>query len=74
MDMALEVVSETCWDGALEEAKQGRLRLSDFAGLESDSSILSATTIHESTQGKVERTSGVDENETYSSLVGAAGF
>ncbi|KAH7659511.1 Tubulin-specific chaperone D C-terminal protein [Dioscorea alata] len=74
MDMALEVVSETCWDGALEEAKQGRLRLSDIAGLESDSSVLKATTIHESTHGRVERTSGADENETYSSLVGAAGF
>lgn len=71
MERALEVLSETCWEGDAEEAKSSRLQLYGMAGLDSgacqkdrEKSIKSVERIPAST----------DENLSYSSLVGFSGF
>lgn len=68
MEKALEIISETCWEGDIEEAKQQRQLLCDVAGFE-----------FLKTNSQVSRNSekislGADENAYYSSLVGSAGF
>lgn len=70
-EKALEIVSETCWDGDLETAKQQKLELYAVAGLEVGP--LKAS-------GKVPTKFGdmklatADENASYSSLVESSGF
>ena len=69
MERALEIISETCWDGDIEEAKQRRLGLHDIAGLETG---LLPTTGNGA--AKKRATTAIDENASYSSLVGSSGF
>ncbi|XAR54139.1 hypothetical protein NMG60_11029152 [Bertholletia excelsa] len=72
MEKALEVISETCWEGDIEQAKQQRLQLYDVAGL--DSSQFLKTSREISSEDGKKRSSVSDENASYSSLVGSAGF
>lgn len=70
VERALEIISETCWEGDLAEAKSKRLELCDILGLEAD---LKASSV--SSNKAVERKPGtLDENASYSSLVESAGF
>lgn len=71
MEKALEIVSETCWEGDLEEAKCQRLQLYEIAGLETGA--LAKISIRESDK-KGEKRGTSDEHESYSSLVDSAGF
>lgn len=71
MEKALETLSETCWEGDLDEAKRQRLQLCEAAGLETG--LVSAT----STRGldkNPKKKGATDEHESYSSLVGSTGF
>ncbi|KAK7357845.1 hypothetical protein VNO80_17142 [Phaseolus coccineus] len=72
IDIALEIISETCWDGDVDLAKHQRLKLYDIFGLEvgplgSNSDGTSRKT------GSKKRTN-LDENASYSSLVESSGF
>ncbi|KAJ4980759.1 hypothetical protein NE237_031596 [Protea cynaroides] len=67
---ALEILSETCWDGDLAEAKHQRLQLYEMAGLETGVLISSS---RESSKNDDKRATA-DENASYSSLVGSSGF
>ncbi|KAG8363393.1 hypothetical protein BUALT_Bualt19G0017700 [Buddleja alternifolia] len=72
LDEATEIITETCWEGDVEEAKKKRLQLCDMANLGA-SQIVNAT--HAESKKVVEkRTVSADENASYSSLVGSAGF
>ncbi|XP_052192957.1 tubulin-folding cofactor D [Diospyros lotus] len=71
IEKALEIISETCWEGDALEAKALRLQLYDMAGLEA-AQFLKTTSETSKDGGK--RPSAVDENASYSSLVGSAGF
>ncbi|PWA61400.1 ARM repeat superfamily protein [Artemisia annua] len=73
LDNALEIVSECCWDGDVEEAKRQRLKLCGIANLEAGQLLLhtSQTAAKASSHQKPKAD---DENESYSSLVGSAGF
>lgn len=68
MEKALEIISETCWEGDIEEAKQQRQLLCDVAGLEF------LKTNSQAARNSEKQSSGADENASYSSLVGSAGF
>ena len=73
MERALEFISETCWEGDIEEAKQRRLGLHDIAGLEMG--LLPKTGNGASNKNNEKRaTTASDENASYSSLVGSSGF
>lgn len=73
IEEALEIVSNTCWEGDLENAKLQRRELSDIAGIETD--IHPRTNLVPSTEKEVKnRFSGADENASYSSLVESTGF
>ncbi|XP_072985032.1 tubulin-folding cofactor D isoform X1 [Typha latifolia] len=72
MGRALEVVSDTCWDGAVEEARSRRLQLYEMAGLEVSAS--QNTSSKEKSSAVQRRASVADENKSYSSLVGFSGF
>ncbi|KAL6981769.1 hypothetical protein U1Q18_023390 [Sarracenia purpurea var. burkii] len=71
VDKALEIISETCWEGDAEEAKQQKLQLYDIAGLETAQFL---KTSHQISKNGGKDSSGTDENASYSSLVGSAGF
>ncbi|OVA02998.1 Tubulin-specific chaperone D [Macleaya cordata] len=71
MEKALEIVSETCWEGDIEETKHQRLQLFDIAGLEMG---LLLTTTNKELKKDGEKRSVADENASYSSLVGSTGF
>ncbi|XP_022717392.1 tubulin-folding cofactor D isoform X2 [Durio zibethinus] len=69
-DKALEIISETCWDGDVETAKLMKLELLEIAGL--DVGQLKTT---EKVRKKDDKKSAApDENESYSSLVESTGF
>jgi hypothetical protein len=70
MEKALEIVSETCWEGDIEVAKQQSLELFNLAGLETG---LLHKTNDVSNKGGRKKTP-TDENASYSSLVGSTGF
>ncbi|GAA0175136.1 chaperone [Lithospermum erythrorhizon] len=70
-EKALEIISETCWEGELDEAKEKRQQLSDMANLEVSRCINDSETSNKVVRQKQVTT---DENESYSSLVGSAGF
>ncbi|KAJ6832004.1 tubulin-folding cofactor D [Iris pallida] len=81
MERAFEILAETCWDGALEDAKRGRMQLYEMAGLESGTSSLKinegATSRSGSGSGSTSREGRIataDENVSYSSLVDFRGF
>lgn len=73
IEKALEIVSETCWEGDIETAKQQRSELFDMAGIELWSLAKNHTTSSSSSDGK-KPLAAVDENASYSSLVGSSGF
>lgn len=68
VEKAVEIISETCWEGDIEVAKQQRLDLYKMAGLETG--LLQKTT----KDGGKKIPAAADENASYSSLVGSTGF
>jgi hypothetical protein len=71
MEKAVEIISETCWEGDIEVAKQQRLELYKLAGLETG--LLHKTNDVSNKAGR-KKTPAADENASYSSLVGSSGF
>ncbi|KAK1420140.1 hypothetical protein QVD17_21492 [Tagetes erecta] len=72
LENAIEIVSECCWEGDLEEAKRQRLKLCGVANIETGQLVMhSSQTSAKPSQHKPKPD---DENESYSSLVGSAGF
>ncbi|KAL4281346.1 hypothetical protein GQ457_03G024830 [Hibiscus cannabinus] len=72
-EKAIEIVSETCWDGDMETAKLRKMELLEIAGLDAGVGQLKSTSnVTSSKAGKNSTT--VDENESYSSLVESTGF
>nr|XP_016438894.1 PREDICTED: tubulin-folding cofactor D-like isoform X2 [Nicotiana tabacum] len=71
LEKALEVISETCWVGDVEEAKRKRLELYAICNID-------AGTLSEENGGTsrkvVEQAPTCDEYASYSSLVGSTGF
>ena len=72
MEKALEIISETCWEGDMEAAKIRRLELYDIAGLDTD--ILRKASSRESNKDSNRKPTTTDENASYSSLVESSGF
>lgn len=73
METALEIISETCWDGDMEAARLKRLELYDTAGL--DTQLLGKTSGGDKKDDESQRKRrDADENASYSSLVGSSGF
>ncbi|KAL3516980.1 hypothetical protein ACH5RR_023882 [Cinchona calisaya] len=71
LEKALEIISETCWEGDLDEAKHKKLELCDMADLEAGQ-LPQATS--EPNKAIVQKRETLDENASYSSLVESAGF
>ncbi|KAL6573688.1 hypothetical protein OROHE_002147 [Orobanche hederae] len=69
---ALKIVSETCWEGDLEAAKQQRFELYNIAGLETD--LIQKISSGSSNNNGCRNAVTVDENESYSSLVEFSGY
>ncbi|XP_020211483.1 tubulin-folding cofactor D isoform X2 [Cajanus cajan] len=72
IDKALEIISETCWDGDMHLVKHQRLKLYEIVGLEvgplgNNSDGTSRKTISK-------KPKDLDENASYSSLVESSGF
>ncbi|KAM1285817.1 hypothetical protein EV1_028362 [Malus domestica] len=72
MEKALEIISETCWEGDMEAAKVQRLELYDIAGLDTD--ILRKASSRVSNKDGNRKPTTTDENASYSSLVESSGF
>ncbi|PRQ56920.1 putative tubulin-specific chaperone D, tubulin-folding cofactor D [Rosa chinensis] len=70
IDKALEIISETCWEGDTEAAKLQRFELYDMAGLDTDQ--IRKTSNRVSTGNR--SATITDENASYSSLVDSSGF
>ncbi|KAH0728321.1 hypothetical protein KY284_004186 [Solanum tuberosum] len=71
LEKALEIISETCWDGDLAEAKEKRLELCATCNLDGGTFLK----VDVGTSRRVvEQAPTSDENAAYSSLVGSAGF
>ncbi|KAF5961857.1 hypothetical protein HYC85_003066 [Camellia sinensis] len=67
IEKALEVISETCWEGDVEEAKRQRLQLHDVAGLESVQFLKTSNEM--SNKDSKKKTSASDENCVSSNAV-----
>lgn len=72
LNEATEIITETCWEGDVEEAKKRRLLLYEIANLEAAATVNAAQ--RESRQAANRSEASADENASYSSLVGSAGF
>ncbi|XP_068634659.1 tubulin-folding cofactor D-like [Aristolochia californica] len=72
IDQSLEILSETCWDGDIEEAKVQRLQLRQMAGLETR--VLGKVNSSEPDKRGAGKRASADENESYAALVGSTGF
>ncbi|XP_071718069.1 tubulin-folding cofactor D [Rutidosis leptorrhynchoides] len=72
LETALEIVSECCWEGDVEEAKRQRLKLCSIANLDAEQLVMH--TKQTSAKALQQKAKADDENESYSSLVGSAGF
>ncbi|BAT93716.1 hypothetical protein VIGAN_08024400 [Vigna angularis var. angularis] len=72
IDKALEIISETCWDGDVDLAKQHRLKLYEIVGLEVRPLGNNSDGTSRKTGSK--KPSNLDENASYSSLVESSGF
>lgn len=72
LNEATEIITETCWEGDVEEAKKRRLLLCEIANLEAAATVNAAQ--RESRQAGNRSEASADENASYSSLVGSAGF
>uniref|UniRef100_A0A2P2K0Q0 Beta-tubulin cofactor d n=1 Tax=Rhizophora mucronata TaxID=61149 RepID=A0A2P2K0Q0_RHIMU len=71
-ERALEILSETCWDGALDAIKHQRKELYVLAGMELGETVHVKDTVPNEDGGKNPMAN--DENASYSSLVGSSGF
>lgn len=71
IEKALEIISETCWEGDLEAAKIRRLELYDMAGLDTDILRKASSRVSNKDDSRKPTT---DENASYSSLVESSGF
>ncbi|KAH8488443.1 hypothetical protein H0E87_024205 [Populus deltoides] len=72
MEKALEIVSETCWDGDVEATKLQKLELYEMAGVELGLLVKPRDKLPNKDSEKQPATN--DENASYSSLVGSTGF
>ncbi|KAK4476510.1 hypothetical protein RD792_015666 [Penstemon davidsonii] len=72
LDEATEIITETCWEGDVEEAKRRKLKLCEMANLGTSQVVYSGN--EESKRTVEKRVVSADENASYSSLVGSAGF
>lgn len=72
MDKAQEVLSDTCWEGDVQEARRKRAALNELAGF----SVVTS----QKSENRVTRKAGTlnavstDENTSYSSLVDFSGY
>ncbi|KAL3615585.1 hypothetical protein CASFOL_041246 [Castilleja foliolosa] len=73
VDEATEIIALTSWEGELEEAKRRRLQLCELAGL-GTVQMTNGTRIQQSENAVERKRVSGDENASYSSLVGSAGF
>ncbi|KAI3800449.1 hypothetical protein L1987_28540 [Smallanthus sonchifolius] len=71
LENAIEIVSECCWEGDVEEAKRQKLKLCGVANLEAGQLVMHSSQTSAKTSHKPRPD---DENASYSSLVGSAGF
>ncbi|KAL5796379.1 hypothetical protein ACOSQ2_001199 [Xanthoceras sorbifolium] len=71
IEKALEIITETCWEGDVEAIKHQRLELYDLVGLDT---ALFNTANKASSKDNERRPVTTDENASYSSLVGSSGF
>ncbi|XP_062091606.1 tubulin-folding cofactor D [Humulus lupulus] len=71
IEKALEIISETCWDGDMEASRLERLELYDMAGLEAE---LLRKLSGGPKKNSEKKPTATDENASYSSLVGSSGF
>lgn len=74
MEKALEVISETCWDGDMDLAKHKRLELSNLLGLDVGPISVSKDSDGASRKISSKSPADLDENASYSSLVESSGF
>lgn len=72
LENAIEIVSECCWEGDLEEAKRQKLKLCGVANIETGQQVMHGSQI--SAKASQHKPKPDDENASYSSLVGSAGF
>ncbi|ESW14847.1 hypothetical protein PHAVU_007G022200 [Phaseolus vulgaris] len=72
IDIALEIISETCWDGDVDLAKHQRLKLYEIFGLEVGPLGSNSDGTSKKTGSK--KPTNLDENASYSSLVESSGF
>ncbi|GMH28815.1 hypothetical protein Nepgr_030658 [Nepenthes gracilis] len=73
-EKAIEIVSEMCWEGEVEEAKQRRLQLYELAGVSIGAGALLEKSSGAPTKDVETRRTDADENACYSSLVESSGF
>ncbi|XP_076886463.1 tubulin-folding cofactor D-like [Bidens hawaiensis] len=69
LESAIEIVSECSWEGDVEEAKRQKLKLCGIANIETGQLVTQT-----SAKGSQQKPRRDDENASYSSLVGSAGF
>lgn len=72
IEKALEIISETCWDGDMDLAKHQRLELFETVGLEVGPLGKNSDGTPRKTSSK--KPTNLDENASYSSLVESSGF
>lgn len=72
MEKALEIISETCWDGDVEATKLQKLELYEMAGVDLGLLVKPRDKLPNKDSGKEPATN--DENASYSSLVWSSGF
>ncbi|PNX96256.1 tubulin-specific chaperone D-like protein [Trifolium pratense] len=71
IEKALEIISETCWDGDMSLTKHQRLELFELVGLEVGPSSKNSDGTRKTSSKKPK---DLDENASYSSLVESSGF
>lgn len=69
LEKAVEIVSETCWEGDIEEASRQRLLLYEVAGLDPEMYIKARSGVPKRVIEQKQ-----DENSSYSALVESTGF
>ncbi|XP_023729243.1 tubulin-folding cofactor D [Lactuca sativa] len=75
LENAMEIVSECCWEGDVEEAKRQRLKVCEIANIEMGQILMhTSRTSGASSSSSQQKPKTNDENASYSSLVGSAGF
>lgn len=74
-ERVLEIISDTCWEGDIEVVKKQKVLLYQIAGLESWLPLNAMDGVLSSSgDGGKNKPTAVDENASYSSLVGSSGF